>query len=241
MTAGVKTGGAALRGCLPHPGSLPEILDVVDGLRDVREHDGTGGSVGDHQLLVIVRLEQLIVGRDRVSLPAAVEIAFGLIHVGGHDGRAEILEIQSSRQQLGRVDPHAHAGLLSAADAHHADARLLCNLLCEPCLSQVFHLGQRHRGRAESQCQNRRVGRIGLVIDRRVGQVGGKIGRRRIDRLLHLLFGHVDIERQRELQDDDRTSIGAGRRHLVEAGHLAELALQGAVTDEAITSGLAPG
>ena len=98
MTAGVKTGRSAVLAGQSHPRGLPQVFDVVDRLRDVREHDRTGGTVGDHQLLVIARLEQLIVGRDRVSLPAAVEIALGLVDVGGDDGRAQILEIESPRQ-----------------------------------------------------------------------------------------------------------------------------------------------
>jgi hypothetical protein len=42
---------------------------------------------------------------------------------------------------------------------------------------------------------------------------------------LHLLLGDVDVEIERELQRDDRAAERAG----------------GAVTDDAMTSGLAPG
>ncbi len=54
------------------------------------------------------------------------------------------------------------------------DARQLRNLLRQPRLGQVFHFGQRQRVRSQRQRQNRRVGRIGLVVDRRVGQVRGR-------------------------------------------------------------------
>ncbi len=43
---------------------------------------------------------------------------------------------------------------------------------------------------------------------------------------LHLLLGDVQIQFQTELQRDDRTAAGTGGGHLVQSGHLPELALQ---------------
>src|SRR6266404_2225184 len=48
-----------------------------------------------------------------------------------------------------------------------------------------------------------------------------------VDGRLHLLLGDVDVEIERELQRDDRAAEGAGGHHLVQAGHLPELALEG--------------
>ncbi len=47
-----------------------------------------------------------------------------------------------------------------------------------------------------------------------------------VDGGLHFFFGHVDVEREIELQHDDRDAAGAGGGHLAEALHLAELALE---------------
>jgi len=74
---------------------------------------------------------------------------------------------------------------------------------------------------------------------------GGQVARQEraagVDRLLHLLLGHVDVQREVELQGDDAGAIGTGRGHLLQSGHLPECRSSGAVTLLAITSGLAPG
>ena len=71
-----------------------------------------------------------------------------------------------------------------------------------------------------------RVGRVGLVVDRRDGQVGGHQRLAGVDGRLHLFLGHVQAQREAELEHDDRLAAGAGRGHLAQALHLAELALQ---------------
>ncbi len=219
--------GGVQAGTLGHPRGLPHVLDVVDHVGDVRQHDGPGGAVRDHDRLILRGREELVVGRDGVGLPTAVEVSFGLVDVGRDDRGPHVLEIQPAGQECGRIELHAHSRLLAAADADHADARLLCDLLGQPRIRQVFDLGQGERIGAQRQRQDGRVGRIGLVVDRRIRQVGRKVCRRRVDRRLDLLFGDVDVQRKLELQDDDRAPVRAGRRHLVEPRHLAELAFQG--------------
>ena len=78
----------------------------------------------------------------------------------------------------------------------------------------------------QRQRQDGRVGGIGLAVNRRRGKVGRQESAGGVDGLLHLLLGHVDIEIEVELQRDDRTAIGTRRGHLLQAGHLAELAFQ---------------
>ncbi len=80
--------------------------------------------------------------------------------------------------------------------------------------------------RGDGEGEHRRVGGIGLAVDRRRGQVGRQKALRGIDGGLHFFFGDVDIEREIELQNDDRGSAGAGGGHLAEPLHLAELALE---------------
>ena len=43
---------------------------------------------------------------------------------------------------------------------------------------------------------------------------------------LHFLLGDVDIQIESELQRDDGAACRTGRGHLLQAGHLAELALE---------------
>ena len=73
---------------------------------------------------------------------------------------------------------------------------------------------------------DRRVGGIDLGVDRRRRQIGRQQIAGRVDRRLHLLLGGVEGYVEAELQGDDRGAGRTGRRHLVQAGHLAELPLQ---------------
>ena len=103
------------------------------------------------------------------------------------------------------------------------------------------HLRQRQRVGRQRQREDRRVGGIGLAVDRRVGQIARQEGAGGVDRRLHLLLGDVDVQFELELQRDDRAAVGTGGGHLVRPGTWPNCRSSGAVTDEAITSGLAPG
>ena len=116
---------------------------------------------------------------------------------------------------------------MAAGDADQPDAAELRDFLRQPRLANVFQLGQRHAFGGDRERQDRRVGRIDLGVDRRHRQVARQQIVRRIDRRLHFLLGDVEAEIETELQRDDRGAGRARRRHLVEAGHLAELPLQG--------------
>ena len=82
------------------------------------------------------------------------------------------------------------------------------------------------RRRRDGQRQDRRVGGIDLVVDRRLRQVVGQQVAGGVDRGLHFLLGDLDRLVEREPQRDDRGAARTGGRHLVEPGHLAELALE---------------
>ena len=55
--------------------------------------------VGDDERPVLRARQQLVVGADRVRLVGAVEVALGLIDVGGGDRRAQVLQRQPERRQ----------------------------------------------------------------------------------------------------------------------------------------------
>ena len=102
-----------------------------------------------------------------------------------------------------------------------------CEIFCASRVSaRSSTCGQRQGLRGERQRQDRRVGRIDLGVDRRRRQVGRQQVAGGVDRRLHLLLGDVEAEVEAELQGDDRGAGRAGRGHLVEARHLAELPLQ---------------
>ena len=102
----------------------------------------------------------------------------------------------------------------------------LGDLRHQACVREVLDARQGQGGRGETQGQDRRVGRVHLAVDRRVGEIGGQKGGGRVDRGLHLLLRDIERQVQVELQRDHAAGGRAGRRHLLEPGHLAELALE---------------
>ena len=71
-----------------------------------------------------------------------------------------------------------------------------------------------------------RVGRVDLGVDGRVGQVLREVGVGGVDGGLHVLLGDVDGLGERELERDDGAATGGDGGHLLQAGDLAELALE---------------
>ena len=209
------------------PGGELGVLHAVDDLCHVGEHDRRAVAVGDDHGPVGIAGEQLVVGVDGVVLRGTVEISLGGVEAVDREGAAQVFEIDAVGGQSGRVGLDAHGRLLSAGDADQADAGDLGDLGGEARVGEIFDLGERQHVGGEGQGQDRSIGRIGFAVDGRRGQVGRKITLRRIDGRLHLLLGHIDIEAELELHDDDRDASGAGRSHLAEPGDLAELALQG--------------
>ena len=118
----------------------------------------------------------------------------------------------------------------------------LRNFLREPRVGEILNFRQRQRLRSQRQSQDRRIGGIGLAVDRRRREIARQKSLRRIDRRLHFLFGDIDVEIERKLQRDDRaapsswwTSSGSS------PGTCPNWRSSGAVTEDAMTSGLAPG
>ena len=211
---------------LVHPGGLLHVLGIVDRIGDVGQLHRRAVAIGDDQRPVVLARQELIVRADDRSPSRAVERALGLIDVGGSHHRAQVFKGQSVGGQGSRVGLNPHGRPLPAADADEPHARQLRNLLGKPGIREIFNLRQGHGVRRQRQRQNRRIGRVDLVVDGRVRKILRQESRRRIDGRLHLLFGHVQAEVQAELQRDDRAATRTGRRHLFQAGHLPELAFQ---------------
>ena len=157
---------------------------------------------------------------------AAVERALRLVDRAVAKRRAHGLEIQPLRGKLRRIDLDPDRRILLAADPDQPDAGHLRELLRQDAVGVVADLGERKRIRGQRDEQDRRVGRIGLAVDRRIEQSGGQLAGRRIDRRLHVLRGRVDGAVAAELQRDLRVAERAARRHLRQAGDLAELPLE---------------
>jgi hypothetical protein len=91
----------------------------------------------------------------------------------------------SGRRRPGRgvrLDPHRR--LLAAADAHQADARQAARSSGRQArVGQVLHLGAAAGSSEVSARVRMGVGRIGLAVDRRIGQVGRQVGAGGVDGL----------------------------------------------------------
>ena len=184
---------------------------------DVDEPHRRAVAVGDDHGLEFVGRLQLVVGVDGRRARRTVEAALRLIRIGVADRGAQIVEREVVRGERLRIRLDAHRRTLAAADADEPDAGQLGDLGREPRVGQILDLRQRHRARGERQRHDRRVGRIDLVVDRRLRQVGRQERGRGVDRGLHFLFRHVERQLEAELQRDDRRAARARRRHLVQA------------------------
>ena len=98
------------------------VLGRFDDVADVADTHRRAVAVGDDQVLVGVRLEQLIVGAEREGLVRTVQRALWLIDVGLHQHVADVFEADAAIGERLRIDLHADGRLLLAADADQADA-----------------------------------------------------------------------------------------------------------------------
>ena len=214
--------GPLLVGPRPQPAVFSALLDAGD----IAETDRRPVLIGDNQAAIILRRLHLIVSGKRHRPGRAVEAAFRGINVGAGDSGAHGFAGQAEGGDGLGVKLHPHRRALAAGKGHQTDAGDLGDFLRHPGLHHILHLGHRNGGRGDGEGHDRRIRRVHLAVDRRVGQiarqqVGGGVNRR-----LHFLLGDVQRQGQLELQRDYRGATGALRRHLFEAGHLAELALQ---------------
>ena len=129
---------------LVHPRGLIVVLDSVDNLRDIGQHDGSAVAIGNHDVAVVVAAYQLIIRIDLVVLPRPVEVAFRGIDARLGDRGAEIFQIDAVGRERSRVCLDTHRRLLSAADADQAHAAELRDLRRQPRVDQVFDLGKRN-------------------------------------------------------------------------------------------------
>ncbi len=202
------------------------VLDAVDHLRDVGQMHRRVVLVADDGRAIVLGVGKLVVGADAETLHGAVEAAFGRVHVGLGQRRTHVLHGQAEAGKLRRIDLHAHGRTHVASDADQANAADLRQALRDDAVGVVVDLAQRARVRGQHQGEDRRVGRIDLVVHRRIRQVGRQGAARRVDRRLYVLAGSVDVAALVELDDDRRETGRAVRAHRGDAGDLAELALQ---------------
>src|SRR5450759_701624 len=208
-----------------NPGRLLHVFSAVNGGGYVRQTYRCAVPVGDDHAVILLAREQLVVGANGERLARTVNHSLGLVHIGGGQRRAHVFEAQLVGSQSRGIGLHANRRLLPAADRNQAHSRKLRDFLRQSRLGHIFDARQGQRIRGQRQRQDGRIGRVHLVVNRRIGKILRQVRRSRVDRGLHLLFLDVDVLIESELQSDQRTAERTRRSHLVQSGYLSELAL----------------
>src|SRR5207237_9619606 len=114
---------------LVEPGGNQLVLSQADGVADIAYADRRAIAIGDDQVVVLFRVEQLIVGVKRVGLARAVERTFRKVDIGLAKRRPHVLEVDAAGRQRFRIELHANGGLLLTADTHETNSGYLRYLL----------------------------------------------------------------------------------------------------------------
>ena len=188
-----------------------------------------------------MRILDLVVAVDGVVELRPVEIALRLADVDiGYQG-AEVIDVQAIGREFLRVRLDPHRRDIAARRRHQTHSRHLGNLGAQAVVGDVLQLRQGHGVGGDCQRQNRLIRRIDLRVGRRRRQSGGQQAVGRVDRLLDILFGHIEVQRSANCS----VMIDAPAELLevicCKPGISPNCTSRGAVTVVAITVGLAPG
>ena len=124
------------------------------------------------------------------------------------------------------VDLDPHRRQRRAGDVDLADARKLRQPLLEDVGGEVIELSGRVGRRRHGDDHDRRVGGIDLMVGRILAQAGRQVDPRGDDGRLDVAGGAVDVAIKAELERDAGRAERALRRHLVDVGDLAQVALE---------------
>ena len=173
---------------------------------DIGYPDRSAVAPGDDLVVPVLRLQDLIVGLQGEGTRLAVQGALGLVdaHIG--ECGAHVLQIETIGRELRRIELDANRRVLLAADTDQPDTRHLRELLRQDALGVVVHGSNRQRIGGEAEYQDRRVGRIGLVVGRLGEHVLRQLTRRGVDRRLDQRRRRADVVVQRELQRNIRVA-----------------------------------
>ena len=178
---------------------------------DIAEPDRRPVLISDNQAAVILSGLHLIVSGKRYRAGRPVEAAFRRVNVGAGDGGAHGFAGQAESGDGLGVKLHPHRRALAAGEGHQTDAGNLRDLLRHPRLHHILYLGHRDRGGGNGEGHDRRIRRVHLAVDRRVGQIVRQQVGGGVDGRLHFLLGNVQRQGQLELERDDRGAAGTLR------------------------------
>ena len=151
---------------MARPGLHIVVLGAVDNPCHVAQLHGGAVLVRDDQLAVFIRVEQLVVGRQRGDARRAIQRALGQVEAGLLNGQADIGEGQADGGQFVGRGLHADRRALLAGDIDQAHAIDLADLPGQQGFNVIAQLGAGHLQRADAEDQHRAVGRVDLLPGR---------------------------------------------------------------------------
>ena len=202
---------------------------LEDRLADIAHPQRSAVAIGQDHVVERLGLDDLVVGRDRVAdLDGDRSCPWRRCVVALTSAGPDLLQRQADGGKLRRIDLDADRRLLVADDRGLGDAGHLRQRLDEDIVEVFVDRGKRQRIGMRPQHHDRRVRRIDLAVDRRIGhRLRQELARSR-DRRLDVLGGEIDVAVEIELDDDLVAPSALSRGQLRDARDLAELALQAA-------------
>ena len=202
------------------------VFDAVDHVGELLQTNGHAVLVSHDQRPVGGGARQLAAGLHGEGLLLAVQFACRQVHVAALNGLHYVVETDAARGHLVGIQLHAHRVFLRAINLHAGNAAGHRKTLRQQGLRVFVHGVERQCVGSKRKVQHRLVGRISLLVRRRMRHVGGQQALRFGDGGLNILRGGVDVARQRELYGDLRGSLGVLRVHALHARDGGELALE---------------
>ena len=224
------------------PAGQQVVLRRLDRLSDVANSHRRAVAIGDDQIVIGFRLQQLVVGIEGEGLPRAVERSLWQVDIGTAEHGSHILQAEAAGGERLRIDLNPDRRLLLAADADLADAGYLRDLRQQ----NVFRIGvdgrQRQRLGSQGEQDDRRIRRVHLPDRRRIRHIGRQIGARGVDRGQHIHRGAVDRAAELELRrSTGRKPSALDEVNWVRPGIWLNCCSSGVATEDAMVCGSAPG
>ncbi|MNF63269.1 hypothetical protein D3C84_449660 [compost metagenome] len=183
--------------------------------------------VGNNQLAVVLRVEQLVVGGQGRDARLPVQRTLGQVEAGLLDRQADVREGQADGRELVRRNLDANRRTLLTGDDDLAYTVDLTELTGQQGFRQVAEFRAGHLRGVDAEDQHRAVGRVDLAPGRQVRHVLGQFACGGVDRRLHFLGGGVDALVEGELQGQVGRAQCTARGHLGYPGNGTELHFKG--------------
>ncbi len=199
------------------------VFDAVLHVGDVAEVNWLAVGIGNHKCAKFIGVDALRIRIDRHALRRVLQRADRDLVVGVDNGCVDRVDTDAAIQKLVGIDVDAHRVGLRPVYGHFGDARQCRDRWRDDVLGDIVELAALQGVALYGDQHDRRVGRVGLPVAWRGGQVVGKFSLRGRDRRLHVTGGRIDVAVEIELQHDAGIAERVCRRNFADAGDRLEL------------------